>query len=291
VHGAGLVREDGGMSGALVDVPALADALASPAPPVLLDVRWRLGGPPGAESYAAAHLPGAVFCDLDRDLAGPPGPRGRHPLPDPARFTAAMRVRGVDAGRAVVAYDDADGTAAARAWWTLRYFGHPDVRVLDGGFRAWTEAGMPVETRVPAPPAGTFTARPGGMPVLDAEEAARLAREGLLLDARAPARYAGEHEPVDPVAGHVPGAVSAPAAGNTDATGRWRDTEELRAHYAAVGAAPDVPVGAYCGSGVTAAADVLALHEVDVPAALFVGSWSAWVADATRPVAVGPDPG
>src|SRR5215467_7755990 len=166
----------------------------------LLDVRWRLGGPPGIDLYLAGHIPGAVFADLDRDLAAPPGTGGRHPLPSAADFQAAMRRLGVSDGRPVVVYDDADATAAARAWWLLRYFGHPDVRVLDGGFRAWTAAGQPVTAQEPAPAPGTFTARPGGLPVLDAASAAALARSGVLLDARAAARYRGETEPVDPVA-------------------------------------------------------------------------------------------
>ena len=182
--------------------------------PVVLDVRWRLAGPPGIDSYRAGHIPGAVFADLDTDLAGPPGgPGGRHPLPDPVRFTDAMRRAGVHAGQLVVAYDDGDATPAARAWWTLRYFGHPQVRVLDGGYRAWMAAGLPVSVAPASPGYGDFTAVPGGMPVLDADGAAALARSGVLLDARAPERYRGETEPVDPVAGHIPGARQRPHRG------------------------------------------------------------------------------
>ena len=153
-------------------------------PPVLLDVRWRLAGPPGIDSYRQGHLPGAVFVDLDLDLTGPPGPAGRHPLPDPAAFQAAMRAAGVSRDRPVVVYDDSDATSAARGWWTLRYFGHPDVRVLDGGYRAWAGAGLPVSTDEPAPAPGDFSAEPGQMPVLDAAGAQETARTGLLLDAR-----------------------------------------------------------------------------------------------------------
>ena len=195
--------------GALITVAELA---AMPAPPTLLDVRWRLGGPPGIDLYQAGHIPGAVFTDLDRDLAAPPGPGGRHPMPATADFEAAMRRAGVRDSQPVVVYDDADSTAAARAWWLLRYFGHRQVRVLDGGFAAWTAAGHPVQTGLPAsaPAAGDFTASPGHLPLLDADGAAALARTGVLLDARAGARYRGETEPVDPVAGHIPGAVSAP---------------------------------------------------------------------------------
>ncbi|MGH8868464.1 MAG: sulfurtransferase [Actinomycetes bacterium] len=275
----------------LVDVTTLAALREAVPPPVLLDVRWRLGGPPGAEAYAEGHLPGAVFCDLDRDLAGTPGVLGRHPLPGAEHVTRAMRRLGVSPEDEVVVYDDADATAAARAWWTLRYYGHDRVRVLDGGYRAWTRAGLPVTTDVPTPRPGTFTARPGGMPLLDGDAAARLARDGVLLDARAAARYAGEQEPVDPVAGHIPGAVSAPATGNVDPTGCLLDPARLRARFAALGVNEATPVGAYCGSGVVAAHHVLALHRAAVDAALYVGSWSSWVADADRPVATGSDPG
>jgi len=256
---------------------------------VLLDVRWRLAGPPGIDSYRQGHLPGAVFVDLDRDLAGPPGPAGRHPLPDPAAFQAAMRAAGVSRDRPVVVYDDSDATSAARAWWTLRYFGHPDVRVLDGGYRAWTGAGLPVSTDEPAPAPGDFTAEPGQMPVLDAPGAQETARTGLLLDARAGERYRGETEPVDPVAGHIPGAVSAPTAGNVNPDGTFKDPGGLAARFAALGVNPGtgMPVGSYCGSGVTAAHEVFALALAGIPAALYVGSWSNWVTDPARPVATG----
>ena len=282
----------------LIDVPSLAGALGIPAAvrgttrPAVLDVRWRLGGPPGVESYREGHLPGAVFIDLDTELCGPPGPAGRHPLPSAADFQDVMRRAGVSAGRPVVVYDDADATAAARAWWTLRYFGHDAVCVLDGGYRGWTAAGLPVEAGGGTAGArGDFTAVPGGMAVLDADQAARLARIGALLDARAAARYRGEVEPVDPVAGHIPGAVSAPAAGNVAGDGRFKSPAQLRARFASSGVRMDGVVGAYCGSGVTAAHEVLALALAGVQAALYVGSWSEWVTDPARPVAVGPAEG
>jgi thiosulfate/3-mercaptopyruvate sulfurtransferase len=300
-------------AGPLIDVASLAAELAGGEPPALLDVRWRLGGPPGIDSYRAGHLPGAVFVDLDADLAGPPGAGGRHPLPAAADFQAAMRRVGVRAGRPVVAYDDGDSTAAARAWWTLRYFGHSRVQVLDGGFRAWAAAGQPVATDEPPVAAGDFTAIPGHLPVLDAAGAAAVARSGVLLDARAGERYRGETEPVDPVAGHIPGALSAPTTANVAGDGRFLPPAELRRRFAALGVAvgpppggprPGTPVpggtvpatpapavGAYCGSGVTAAHEVLALALAGVPAALYVGSWSGWIADPARPVATGPDPG
>jgi len=215
-----------------------------------------------------------------------------------------MRRAGVRAGYPVVAYDDGDSTVAARAWWTLRYFGHDRVRVLDGGFRAWAAAGQPVTAAEPSVAAGDFTAVPGHLPVLDAAGAAALARSGVLLDARAGERYRGEAEPIDPVAGHIPGALSVPTAGNVGADGRFLPPAELRQRFARLGVpviqgpgasgpgpSPRAAVGAYCGSGVTAAHEVLALALAGVPAALYVGSWSGWVTDPGRPVATGPDPG
>ena len=257
--------------------------------PVLLDVRWSLAGPPGIESYRAGHLPGAVFADLDRDLAGPPGAAGRHPLPDPADAEATFRRLGVRAGSPVVVYDDGDASVAARGWWLLRWAGHDDVRVLDGGYAAWLAAGLPVtigDSLAVTP--GDVVVRPGGMPVADADEAAAIARAGVLLDVRAPARFRGESEPIDPVAGHVPGARNAPLAGNLGPDGRFLDPEDLAARFAALGVRAGVEVAAYCGSGVGAAQTVLALEVAGLPSALFVGSWSHWVADPDRPVATGP---
>ena len=276
-----------GRGGLLVSPAALAEEADEPGP-VLLDVRWRLGGPPGLDRYRQGHLPGAVFVDLDRDLSAPPGPGGRHPLPDPAAFQAAMRAAGVSQDRPVVVYDDRDATAAARAWWLLRYHGHENVRVLDGGYQAWLAAGLPVSAANPAGPPGDFTGRPGHMPVLDAAGAADVARTGLLLDARAGERYRGEQEHVDPVAGHIPGAVSAPTADNVRPDGTFRTAAELAARFTALGADLEVgPVGTYCGSGVTAAHEVLALALAGIPAALYVGSWSNWITDPARPVATG----
>jgi thiosulfate/3-mercaptopyruvate sulfurtransferase len=272
----------------LVSAESLAADLASGPGPVVLDVRWYLGGPPGIDSYRRGHVPTAVFTDLDRVLAGPPGPGGRHPLPEPAAFQAAMRAAGVRQDRAVVVYDDGDSTIAARGWWTLRYFGHENVRVLDGGYRAWVRAGLAVTQAEPAPAPGDFSARPGQMPVLDAAGARATALTGRLLDARSAERYRGETEPVDPVAGHIPGAVSAPTTGNVNADGTFAGAAELAARFAALGVTGDgTAVGAYCGSGVTAAHEVLALALAGVPAALYVGSWSNWVADPGRPVATG----
>lgn len=255
---------------------------------VILDIRWHLAGPPGIEAYRAGHLPGAVFVDLDRDLAAPPGAGGRHPLPSPTEFEAAMRRAGVSGDSLVVVYDDADATAAARAWWCLRYFGHEKVRVLDGGYRAWMENGLPVSTETPSVEPGDFVARPGQLPVLDADGAAALAKAGVLLDARSAERYRGEMEPVDPVAGHIPGAVSAPTMGNVGVDGKFLPRPLLRERFAALGATDAAEVGVYCGSGVTAAHEVLALTLAGVPAALYTGSWSNWIGDPTNPTVTGP---
>jgi thiosulfate/3-mercaptopyruvate sulfurtransferase len=271
----------------LVDAETLAAELDGPRPPLLLDVRWRLGSPPLRDDYLAGHLPGAVWVDLDTDLAAPPGAGGRHPLPAPQVAQDALRRLGVSGSRGVVAYDDTDGSVAARAWWLLRWLGHPDVRLLDGGLRSWTGAGLPLQTGEVPPTAGDLTVRPGVMPVLDADAAGRLARDGVLLDVRAGERYRGEVEPVDPVAGHVPGARSAPSTGNVGPDGRFLDPAGLRARFAGLGVTGAEPVGAYCGSGVTAAHTVLALAVAGIDAALYAGSWSDSVTDPSRPVAIG----
>jgi thiosulfate/3-mercaptopyruvate sulfurtransferase len=276
-----------------VDAETLRGELASADPPVLLDVRWALIGPTGSSVFAAGHVPGAVFVDLDADLADPPGERGRHPLPDPARFAAAMRRAGVALDRRVVVTDGGDGAVAARAWWLLRHHGHDDVRVLDGGFSAWSESGGDVETgraEAPYPDDGPESERPfsadvARSAVLDADGAAALARHGLLLDARAPARFAGEVEPVDAAAGHIPGAINAPTSMALDASGRFLGHDELVRRYADLDVRSDSAVGAYCGSGVTAAHTVLALHSIGIEAALYPGSWSEWITDPSRPIA------
>lgn len=255
----------------------------------LLDVRWSLGGPPGHDEFVRGHLPGAAYVDLETDLADPPGRRGRHPLPDPARFETAMRRCGVRAEAPVVVYDAVAGTSAARCWWLLRYHGHRHVAVLDGGLAAWLAEGGVLEPGGTTPEPGDFVSRPGGMPVLDADGAARVAAEGVLVDARAPERFRGEVEPVDPVAGHIPGAVNVPAVANLEeAAGRFRSPAALTEVYEAAGVAPGREVGVYCGSGVTASHDVLALEALGLSAALYPGSWSEWVEDRRRPVATGP---
>jgi thiosulfate/3-mercaptopyruvate sulfurtransferase len=269
--------------------------------PVVVDVRWRLGGPPGRADHAAGHVPGGVFVDLDTELAAPPGEGGRHPLPEPSRLQEVLRRAGVSEGSRVVAYDHGDGSVAARAWWLLRWAGLPADRVLvlDGGWAAWREEGLPVSTEEPEPEPGDVVVRPGGMPVLDADGAAALARSGVLLDARAGERYRGEMEPVDPRAGHIPGARSAPSAGNAGHDGRWQEPEDLAERFRELGVEPGSgpeTVGAYCGSGVTASSLVLALEHAGLttperPAALYAGSWSDWSSDPQRPAATGPEGG
>jgi thiosulfate/3-mercaptopyruvate sulfurtransferase len=255
----------------------------------VLDVRYQLGRSDGYDEYLAGHVPGASYVDLGTDLADPPedppGDGGRHPLPDPDRFAEAMRRSGVRRDRPVVVYDDWSGMAATRAWWLLRFHGHPDVRVLDGGWSWWARADQPVETRLHDPEPGDFTADPGQLPVLDAEGAARVAREGVLVDARAGERFRGEVEPLDPVAGHVPGAVNVPTARNLD-DGRFLPVAGLTDAYAVTEGHDQVAV--YCGSGVTATHDLFALHLLGRSGALYPGSWSGWVSDGTRPVQTGP---
>lgn len=274
----------------LIGVEELTAHLDDPAL-VVLDVRWRLGGPSGRVDYDAGHLPGAHFVDLVTDLARPADEHGRHPLPSSGEFQQAMRRCGVSKNSLVVCYDDADSAAAARAWWLLRYFGHESVQVLDGGYAAWRASGGPVTAEQPDPADTGFEAAPGHLDVLTAAEAAAHARSGVLLDARASERYAGLTEPVDPVAGHIPGAVSAPTTGNVDATGRFLSSDALRQRFEGLGVRPDVPTAAYCGSGITAAHEVLALQLAGFEAGLYADSWSGWITDPSRPVATGDNPG
>ncbi len=298
----------------LIDVAALAAAIVPPAVPgaaratavpTVLDVRWRLGGPPGRNEYRAGHIPRAAFIDLDAELSGPPGAAGRHPLPDVTTLQAVLRAAGVSASRPVVVYDAGDGMPAARLWWTLRWAGHPDVRVLDGGFGAWQRASRPIEvetenetdtqaetetdTGTTRRAAGDFTVVPGHLPLLDADVAAAYGRRGALLDARAPERFRGETEPIDPIAGHIPGAANVPYADLVNADGTFQPAADLRERFARAGIDESGEFGAYCGSGVTAAHTVLAAEVAGLPTpALYVGSWSEWITDPSRPIATEP---
>ncbi len=265
----------------LIGVPELARRLSGVA---VLDVRYRLDAPDGRAAFREGHVPGAAYVSLDEALAAPPGAGGRHPLPNPPVFLAAMRAAGVRHDVPVVVYDDWSGHAAARCWWLLRHHGHPDVRVLDGGWPAWRESGHPVETGEPPPEPGDFDGAPGRMPVVSADEVRDVE---VLVDARSPERHRGEAEPVDPVAGRIPGSVNVPTTANLDERGRFLAVERLRSTYAAVGAASGAGVAAYCGSGLTACHDVLAMEVAGVRAALYPGSWSEWITDPDRPVARG----
>lgn len=272
----------------LISVAELATALVSDAPPVVLDVRWMLGRTDGRELYLAGHIPGAVFVDLDVQLATHGEPRdGRHPLPSRADLQASARCWGLRPDSAIVIYDDLQGVAAARAWWLLRWAGVQDVRVLDGALPAWVAAGHALAEGDVVPDVGTIVLESGHLSVLTIDEAAALPASGVLLDARAPERFRGEVEPMDPRAGHIPGAVNAPSAGNVDDAGYFWPASVLARRYESFGAAPGADVGVYCGSGITAAHDVLALAIAGVDAALFPGSWSSWSHHPDRPVETG----
>lgn len=273
--------------------PAPAGASDPDAPPLVLDVRWSLGGPTGHGEYLRGHVPGAVYVDLDTELAGPSGPGvGRHPLPDTATLRAALRRWGLTPGRPVVVLDDWSGYSAARAWWVLTWAGVPHVRILDGGLAAWRAAGLPLATDDVVPEPSAVEVRPGALPVLDADAALDLARRGgRLLDARSAGRYRGELPGIDPVPGHVPGAISAPTSENLAPDGTFLPGATLAARFAALGVGTHDEVGVYCGSGVTAAHQIVALRLAGHPAAaLYAGSWSQWATTPGRPVVAGPDP-
>ena len=275
-----------------VSAAELKDLVDEGAPVRVIDVRWRLDRPEaGHDDYLTGHIPGAVFASLDAELATHGAPSdGRHPLPSTATLQAAARRWGVRAGDTVVAYDDAKGTAAARAWWLLRQAG-VDVRVLAGGIRGWKAAGYDVANDDVTPEPGDVVLEEIGRDALSIDEAAAFPASGVLLDVRAPERYRGETEPLDPVAGHIPGARNVPTMLHLDAEGRILDAETVRATFAAAGVTPGTAVAAYCGSGVTAAHTALILHEVGIEAKVFPGSWSQWSNTAGRPVATGDQPG
>jgi thiosulfate/3-mercaptopyruvate sulfurtransferase len=276
------------MPDVIVSAVDLAREIDGPRPPRLLDVRWSLTGPPGIEPYREGHLPGAVFVDLDAELAAAPSAAaGRHPLPDVADLQAAARRWGLRAGEPVVVYDDAGGQSAARAWWLLLWAGVADVRILDGGLGAWTASGGALVVGDGAAEPGDVVLTGGHLPVVDADGAARWAGEGVLLDARAAERFRGEVEPVDPRAGHIPGAVSAPTADNLDADGQFRPVDDLTARFAALGVPEGGDVAVYCGSGVTAAHQAAALAMTGRTPVLYPGSWSQWSSDPARPVETG----
>jgi thiosulfate/3-mercaptopyruvate sulfurtransferase len=280
------------MTHPLISADELGECLRGSQPPLVLDVQFVLGDlAAGRTMYERSRIAGAVFCDLDTVLAGPVGATGgRHPLPDPAVLERNLRALGLDDDSSVVVYDEGSGMGAARAWWLLRWIGLVDVRILDGGLPAWDAIGGTIES---GPAGGGSTGSlhvdPGHLPLIDAEGAAQLAREGVLLDARAAPRYRGEVEPIDPVAGHIPYARNLPVGELLDTSGRYLPAEDLRRKFAAVGVEPGTPVGAYCGSGVSAAQEVVALTVAGYPAALYAGSWSDWIADPARPIVTGEE--
>jgi thiosulfate/3-mercaptopyruvate sulfurtransferase len=262
----------------------------------VVDVRWYLDpARRGREQYRTGHIAGALFMDLDRDLAAPGGARGgasgRHPWPSPEQVERVMGAAGIEGTTRVVAYDDQAGAVAARLWYLLRVHGHASAAVLDGGIVKWKAEGRPLEIAEPSVVPATFRARLRPGAVVTKAEVEALGAPALVLDARAPERYRGEVEPIDPRAGHIPGAVNAPFAANLTGgeTPVLRPATELRARYEALGAAREAPV-VYCGSGVTACHDLLALEVAGLSGRLYAGSWSEWSSDPTLPIKTGSDP-
>ncbi|MGL3805920.1 sulfurtransferase [Paeniglutamicibacter sp. R2-26] len=276
----------------LIEAQELHRLLEAPGDTVLLDVRWALGDPDGHAHYLDGHLPGAVFVDLHHELAAEPSPQaGRHPLPSAEAFHRAARRWGINPGSRVVVYDATCALAAARAWWLLRHAGFADVRVLNGGLDAWTRAGFPLERGERTAVPGTVELGWGHLPIIEIDQAEGFA--GVLLDARAFERYTGATEPIDPRAGHVPGAVSRPTTENLGTDGRFLVPTVLAERFAALGVQATESgqqVAAYCGSGVTAAHQILALETIGVRAALYPGSWSQYASDPTRTPATGEAP-
>jgi thiosulfate/3-mercaptopyruvate sulfurtransferase len=287
------------MQSPLVSADWLLEHEADPRVKVV-DVRWYLAGKRGQDEYARGHIPGAVFVDLDRDLAAEKGSGpGRHPLPSADAFAATLSRIGVTAESLVVGYDDAGGAIAARLWWLLRYFGHGGGRVLDGGLDAYVARGYPLSTEVPVvSPAPPLALCPGGARVIDKAGISRFPASAVILDARSADRYEGRSEPIDARPGHIPGARSAPFAGNLiehDVAGRsvkaFLSREALERRYRELGALDAQTLICYCGSGVTACHDLLALAQIGRPdAILYEGSWSDWAADSSLPAALGPTP-
>lgn len=284
------------MPDVLIDVSELAGLLDSERPPVVIDVRWTLGGPSRLPDFLNGHIPNARWVDLETELTdhcsrSASGAGGRHPLPSTAAFEATMRRVGVDLDSTVVVYDADNALAAARLWWMLVDAGKTDVRVLDGGYAAWLAAGLPIDSGPGAQAVpGDFVADPGQLPRIAGDTLAEQIRSGTaptIIDVRGPERYAGESEPIDPVAGHVPGAVNVPSMINVAPDGRFRSPEEIAANFPS---GEDSPV-VYCGSGITAAHTALARVVAGLPMpTVYPGSWSDWITDPNRPVATGERP-
>ncbi|MGN2623533.1 sulfurtransferase [Stutzerimonas balearica] len=273
----------------LITAQQLADSLPQS---LLIDCRFALEDPShGQRSYLEGHLPGARFLDLERDLSGPvePGVTGRHPLPEPQRLIRRLREIGVDNDSRIVLYDDGPGAFAARAWWLLAWLGkRNDVYLLDGGLAAWRQAGLPLEAHECSAECGTFTGQPDPQMLIEATELSRQLADFQLLDARAQPRFRGDVEPLDPVAGHIPGAICAPFSENLGGDGRFLAPDQLRQRFLSISDGDVRPLVAYCGSGVTACHNLFAmsLAGLGLPR-LYAGSWSEWITDPARPVARG----
>ena len=262
----------------------------------IVDCRFRLDDPGwGEREYEAAHIPGAVYAHLDRDLSSTPtGTNGRHPLPDPSELRRRLGTFGIAPGVQVVAYDQDTGAFASRLWWLLRFVGHRAVAVLDGGLAKWTAEGRPTRGGIERRKQADFTGERNRDMMVDAATVAQVTnrRDWRLLDARAPERYRGEVEPIDKKAGHIPTAVNHPFQTNLTAGGTFRSPSELRGQFeASLGSVPPPQIIAYCGSGVTACHNLLAMEHAGLHGAkLYPGSWSEWSADASNPTATGPQP-
>lgn len=273
----------------LITAAELANLIATGDPVSILDVRWRLDEPDGRPTYLQGHVPGAVYVSLDDELSDHTvSGRGRHPLPSGPSLEDAARRWGIQQGAPVVVYDDWNRAGSARAWWVLTAAGLPDVRILDGGLAAWRSAGGEIETGEVNPRPGNVTVSQGDLyagsrPTLTAEEV--VSEDVTLLDARAPERFHGDVEPVDPIAGHIPGARNLPSGAVLAGDGTFLGGDALDHLLAERGIDVGGTVGVYCGSGVTAAIDIAALAAAGHETALFPGSWSEWSSDASRPVA------
>lgn len=261
----------------------------------IVDVRWYLfeKDKSGTSEYMRGHIPGAVYMDIDKDLASPPGEGpGRHPLPKPESFAEVAGRAGIGPQTHVVTYDDKGGATAARLWWLLRFFGHDNVSLLDGGINSWIAEGRPLESKVPSYAPTTFQVKPRYEMVVNAETVDLLRNDAtaLVLDVRAAERYEGKTEPIDPRAGHVPGAKSAPYIGNLREDMSLRAPEELKKRYAELGADKANKIVCYCGSGVNACQTIFALQLAGFDSVLYEGSWSDWSSQRERPLATGSDP-
>lgn len=286
------------MANVLIEPAELADLLAaqdSERRPVLVDVRWALnrGSEQNAAEYRAGHLPGAAFLDLESGLSGEPaadGTGGRHPMPSKKQAQKAFRAAGIDDERPVVVYDAANSLGAARAWWLLEYFGKDEVSVLNGGLAAWQRAGYPVQTGGVDPEPGDIVLTKNGRRLLDADDVEHYLENYQVIDARPADRFRGENESIDPVAGHIPGALSIPALENLEPDGRFLSQDDLELKFTARGVRPERKSAVYCGSGVQACHLALAMEAAEVghhDPAVYIGSWSDWISDPDRPVATG----